>query len=379
MQQAPASLSTRVVDRDEDWYQLRADWSALFAASPYAAGPLDFTWLDAWWRVYGPHYGRRGLRVLTLWRGPRLVGGLPLYEAVSGGPVVGIRRLCFLSTGEAHDEETCPEYLGLLCAEGEEEDCTRAVWDALARLSWDHLDLPDLPETSPLLQHGPGYGDRHTLPRGACPTADLTGGFEAYLGRLSANSRQQARRLLRDGEKAGAAFALAEGARGEEFFADLVRLHQERWTAEGEPGCFAAPRFTQFHGALVREWLPAGRAVLGRLSLGGRPVAVLYGFVTRGKFDFYQSGVVQAESGPLKSPGILAHLLLMQRLIDRGVSCYDFLRGPSSYKERLATGENRLFGFQVWRRTLRSAVRRSVGHLGSSLKKGLRRLRGGAA
>lgn len=43
----------------------------------------------------------------------------------------------------------------------------------------------------------------------------------------------------------------------------------------------------------------------------------IYGFVTRSKFDFYQSGMKTIQSGPLRSPGPVAHLLLMrERLSD---------------------------------------------------------------
>src|SRR5207244_1626303 len=100
---APAlPMITHVVRTDAEWDALRAEWAALFVASPRAAPPLHFDWLRTWWRVYGPHYGRPGsLRILTIRRGPELVGVLPLYLQVTGPGLVGLRRLRFLSTGEA--------------------------------------------------------------------------------------------------------------------------------------------------------------------------------------------------------------------------------------------------------------------------------------
>jgi CelD/BcsL family acetyltransferase involved in cellulose biosynthesis len=154
-----------------------------------------------------------------------------------------------------------------------------------------------------------------------------------------------------------------------------VRLHQERWTAEGSPGVFAADRFTVFHREIVAEWLPRGRAVLARLSVGDEPVAVLYGFVTGSRFDFYQSGVRRDGPGRLRSPGHLAHLLLMQLLAERGVTAYDFLRSSSSsYKRRLATRESRLIGLRLWRPTLRATTRRSVRFAARVARRGLRSL-----
>lgn len=372
---ASHDVTARVVCEEAEWDAIRPQWQALYAASPYASTPLDFDWLRLWWRIFGPTYGTGGLRIVTAWRGTRLVGALPLYEGRNGASLLGVRRLRLLSTGEAEYEETCPDYPNILCLRGEEDACLDAVWQCVAHLGWDHLELLDLPEDSPLLDNRALPRPARTFLRGRCPVADLTGGFEAYLARLSSNSRQQARRLLREGERAGATFEIVAADVAADAFDDLVRLHQARWTAEGKPGVFAATRFTAFHREIVRLWLPRGKAVLARVSLGDEPVAVLYGFMNGSRFDFYQSGVQRGVSGRLRSPGNLAHLLLMQTLAEKGVTAYDFLHGISSYKERLATRENQLVGVQIWRPTLRAATWRSGKLAARVTKRGLQLLR----
>jgi CelD/BcsL family acetyltransferase involved in cellulose biosynthesis len=291
-----------------------------------------------------------------------------------GGPL-GVRHLRFISTGEAEIEETCPDYLNALYLPGEEAIFVDSLWHEVGLMSWDHLEFLDLPEDTPLLRTQSVPHNARRFLRGRCPIADLAGGFEAYLERLSSNSRQNARRLLREGERAGAQLEVIGIDQVVGAFDDLVRLHQERWTADGKPGVFATARFIEFHRNLVWQWLPVGRAVLARLSLASEPVAVLYGFVTGQTFDFYQSGVRLETTGPLRSPGNLAHLQLMRALTDRGVTAYDFLRGSSSYKERLATRENQLIGVQIWRPTLRTAVYHSVRIAGRIIRKGLRVVR----
>jgi CelD/BcsL family acetyltransferase involved in cellulose biosynthesis len=153
---------------------------------------------------------------------------------------------------------------------------------------------------------------------------------------------------------------LATASNTDEFMADLIRLHQERWTGDGQPGCFAAARFAEFHRRLAQQWVPSGRAVLARLSHEGNVYGVLYGFISRNKCDFYQSGIARTDAGPFDSPGTTANLLLMRALAERGITAYDFLRGSSGYKERLATYENALVSIRIRRRTLRSALYRSV-------------------
>ena len=247
-----------------------------------------------------------------------------------------------------------------------------SVWQAVGLMDWDHLEFLDLPKATPLLGNQSVPSDAQRFTRGKCPVADLTGGFEAYLQQLSPNRRQQARRLIREGERASAHFEVVGIDQVSGAFDDLVRLHQERWNTDGKPGVFGALRFVEFHRDIVSQWLPVGRAVLARLSLATEPVVVLYGFVTGQKFDFYQSGVRLEPTGPLRSPGNLAHLLLIRALADRGVTAYDFLRGESSYKEGLATRRNELIGIRIWRPSLRTAIYRLVRLAARGVRKGLR-------
>jgi CelD/BcsL family acetyltransferase involved in cellulose biosynthesis len=367
------AIDIKIVVDVTAWDALRPQWDTLFRRSLQAATPLRFEWLWNWWRVYGPSYGmnREALRIVTFWRDQTLVGVLPLYAE---GLRLGTCRFRFISTGEAEEEETCPDYLNLLCAPGEERSCLTALGDVFGKMKWDVAELLDIPEQSLLLQQQWWPGPVEVIPRGVCPIANLEGGFEAYLMRLSSNSRQIARRHLRSVIKAGAVFELAGNADSDEFFDNLIELHQLRWTAEGKPGCFASSRFTEFHRTLSREWTVSGDALLARLSLNGRSLAVLYGFITGSKFDFYQSGIRREGGGIITSPGNAAHLLLMSLLAARGVQRYDFLRGSSAYKERLATDECPLFMVRAWNRSIRGAGHRSSVRLARAAKRGIRLL-----
>ena len=370
-------VTTRIIREEGEWDAIREDWNTLYASSPYSSVPLDFVWLRGWWRVYGTLYGKAGLRVVTVRRGSKLVGAIPLYVSRGVGNSLGARHLRFISTGEQEHEETCPDYLNLLCLPGEEAVCADAIWSEVGRMDWDHLEFLDLTEDSPLLRGISLPYDARSFSRGSCPIADLTDGFEAYLKRLSSRGREQARRVLREGERAGAQLELVDVTQAPGAFDDLVRLHQERWTLDGKPGVFAAARFTEFHRNLIQEWLPTGRAVLARLSLAGVPAAVQYGFVNGRKFDAYQLGARREPGSLVHSPGILANLLLMRVLTERGVTACDFLRGSSSYKRRQATRENHLVGVQIWRPTLRAAIHRSGQLAARVFDKGQRLMRRG--
>src|SRR5205085_1502623 len=99
---------------------------------------------------------------------------------------------------------------------------------------WGEIDFVDVPADSPLCLLGKAFFPPVTVSitrRGDCPIADLAGGFNAYLRRLSSASRQQFRRLLKAADAAGVTLDLA-GSEPEvdEYFDQLVQLHQARWT-----------------------------------------------------------------------------------------------------------------------------------------------------
>ena len=356
--QGAEGLSVRVLRDGTEWDRIRTEWDALYAASPHVTPPLDFAWLRRWWHYYGPDYGGGGLRVVCVWRQDRLVGTLPVYiSSGRGGGPIRSRVLRFVSTGESTAEETCPEFLDLLCRPEDEQAVAPVAWEALRRLDWDTCEFADVAGDTALLRRWPGWLTLSVIPRGTSYVADLSGGFAAY---MAGPSSSHLRRTLRQGEKAGARFDVADEDTADEIFEDLVRLHEARWKNEGKSGVFSAPRFLAFHRDLVRDWVPKGRAILARVSFGSDVLAVQYGFVTGTRFDLYQSGVRMRECEEIRSPGILAILWQMEWLACRGVTTYDFLRGPATHKERMSTSKPPMVSLQGFRHTPRGLAARAL-------------------
>ena len=130
-------LKTRIISHEDEWDAVREQWDALVSCSSYASTFLDFAWLRNWWRVFGATYGADRLRIVTAWHGSQLVGALPLYVSISGG-LPRTRELRFVSTGEAEYEETCPDYLNLLCRPTEEAAFLESLGPVLHRIGWCH-------------------------------------------------------------------------------------------------------------------------------------------------------------------------------------------------------------------------------------------------
>jgi CelD/BcsL family acetyltransferase involved in cellulose biosynthesis len=362
---------------------LEREWNELYAESPKAVPPLSWDWVSGWWRHYGEAYGCKGagLRVICIRRGARLIGVLPLYLGRLGPQFLGLRRLGFISTGEAQFEETCPVYLDILHAANEELACHALVHRALGEaqeLSCDELHLRDVSAHSSLIRIGAslrgGGKSVQVRPGGESSSADTTGGFEEYLKRLSSTNRREARRMLRDAREAGASFELARPDQVDPFFDQLLVLHEQRWASVGDAGAFA-PRHAAFHRELLHRLVPRGEAILARLTHDGRPLAVLCGYSARETLHCYQQGVDRS-AGPLRSPGTTAWLMLMRHLEAQGVTRFDHQKVKTAFKQRFCPVAHPLVRLRIIRSTPRALTYEIADLAQRGVRKGYRLLSG---
>jgi CelD/BcsL family acetyltransferase involved in cellulose biosynthesis len=382
-----AQCTVQIVTDDAGFDQLQAEWDELFLSSPTASPPLRFDWVRTWWRIYGPVYGcgGTGLRLITIRRNGRLIGALPLYQTRSAIPLLGVRRLRFISTGAAEFEETCAEYLDLLHAPGEAGACVELLVPTLTespQLCWDELILPDMSPTSPLLELGRRMNNGRLRVQqyspGDCHIAELGGGLEQYLASLSPTTRKKARKMLRDLESPDYTFELAVTTEQINLFFDqMVELHRRRWTADGKAGSFA-PRHAQFHRELLLKLAPSGQAVMARLSYCNRPVALSCGHRVRAKFDGYQMGV-DHDIKEIHSPGAALYLGLASYLIREGVIMCDQLLGCNRFKMDYCKQKRALMTLKLVKPTLRLAAAAAVDLARRSMRKASRFLASAAA
>lgn len=166
-----------------------------------------------------------------------------------------------------------------------------------------------------------------------------------YLDRRSANTRQQVRRSDRAYQAAGG-LAIRRAESVQEalgFLATLRDLHQAAWRARGEPGAFAAPFFGRFHETLIARGWKRQEVDLWRIDSGAAVVGVLYNFRYKGRSLSYQSGFDYTVTAKQQKPGLTCHHLAIQRCIESGMTCYDFLAGDDRYKRSLSDRNTMLF------------------------------------
>ncbi|AMK17126.1 MULTISPECIES: GNAT family N-acetyltransferase [Sphingobium] len=327
--------------RLSDPADLAPRWQALEQASD-ASFFLGWTWTGSWLASYAvrpdlltvtDEAGRDiALALLGHSMQPRLLGRCAtLFLNQSGDPAV---------------DRPFVEYNGLLTARGREGDAAHAFHAALLRRAdWRALRLSGIAPGSPLLDLS--LRRATSLDRSPVYQVDLDAVRAAggdYLSLLSANTRSQIRRAIKDhGGLPG--ITTAQGAAEAESWLDEMRVLNEGRHADN---AWADPAFRRFLATLVERGRTTGEVELLRFTDAGGLVGLLVNFLYRGQAMNYQSAFAASRTAKDK-PGLLCHAAAVDYYAGRGLSLYSLLAGKDRYKQSLATREEALEWWQLER------------------------------
>ncbi|HMI84194.1 MAG TPA: GNAT family N-acetyltransferase [Polyangiaceae bacterium] len=121
----------------------------------------------------------------------------------------------------------------------------------------------------------------------------------------------------------------AQGDGMDAAWADVFRLHRARWETRGLGGALGEQRLQTFHTDAALALAPICSSV-DRVTLSGKTIAGLYGFVIEGVKYCYLQGIDPGYAS--LSPGLLLLGLVVDHSQQNGIERLDFLRGDEPYK-----------------------------------------------
>jgi CelD/BcsL family acetyltransferase involved in cellulose biosynthesis len=307
----------------------RGEWELLLDEDPAATLFQGPRFLGVWHQVLGQ---RTTPRIHTVRDGDgRLLGVIPEGHVREGSPTGPVEVRRFLGGTEVTD------YLGPVSRPEDRADVADAYVRHLAEdRDWDDAVLGGLAVDS-------GWGDAFVRAAGehgltvferdtedVCPRVDLTGGYDAYLGRLKGKLRQEmarkARKLARDAGELEVIAVPAEQVEDElEAFLELAR--------DSEPekaGFFTREVLQEWFRELTREFAADGTLRLHRLEVGGMPGAMTVSLVHGREWGVYNSAFDPALAA--LGPGMVLKGQLIELAAAEGCLVYDLLRGDEAYK-----------------------------------------------
>ncbi|QGP77876.1 GNAT family N-acetyltransferase [Sphingobium sp. CAP-1] len=316
-------------------------WQALEARSD-ASFFLRWTWVGAWLDSYAI---RPDLLAVTDGEGRDVALAL-VGHAMQPRLLGGVATLSLNQSGDPQADRPYVEYNGLLAEAGREAEATAAALAALARRrDWRALRLSGIAPDSPLL----GLPARRKTRVDMSPVyqVDLDAVRAAdgdYLSLLSANTRSQIRRAMKDhgGPLPDVATAGLDDIAA--WLDDMAALNGGRHA----DNAWDSATFRQFVATLAARGLASGAVELLRFTDAGGLVGLLLNFVQDGVAMNYQSAFADPRTAKDK-PGLLCHAAAVGHYAARGLSRYSLLAGKDRYKQSLSTCEEALEWWQIER------------------------------
>lgn len=354
-----APLTIRAVTSLEDFKGLALEWELLLNTVPGHSLFLTWEWLYYWAKHY---LGDNRLRILLAYDDhERLVGIAPCYlRRTRARGLISVRELRFLGS-----EAVCSSYLDVIVNEQHKPSLLQSLCHYLfneARGEWDILTLSEVPaESSTIDEWNELFGEAgkvgEVVNTTSCPVILLPEDLHTYRTSLGRNRRYTVQRKTKCLQTAGRVeYSRATSpADVEDAFESVVTLHQQRWSSRSGGGVFTDERARRFHRDIVGVLSERGRVSMDLLSLDGRPIAGIYGFVYQGAYYFYLPGF-DPDVIPKASPGLLLLYHRIEQAIRDGLTTVDLLQGAQPYKLEWSTDRRRLVTLRYYNRHVRAAA-----------------------
>ena len=294
-------------------------------------------WQKVWWDTFGDGRTMFGFTYSS----PDVASGngvAAIASLAKSGDIVS-----FVGSTDTFDYNDFP------IKPGHEEGFYQALLECMDEHDFRILRLDSLKEGSPTL----GYLPEMARSRGytvEIEQEDVTSGvvlpgtWDEYLGMLNKKDRHELRRKLRrmDAQTDWKWYSVSEPDQVAARLGEFITLMRQSRKDKDE---FMTPERERFFHEITQRMAELGWLQLYFLDMNGATVATSLCFDYGGSRLLYNSGY-DSEYG-YYSVGLLLNAMCLKDAIDRGLTYFDFLRGPEPYKAHLGGQQRSLYQMVV--------------------------------
>ncbi len=363
-------LNVAVITKNREFEGLRAEWDALLKNSSADNVFLTFDWMFTWWQVFESK--DKQLSIITARENEDLIAIAPLYIERKI-----FKTLKFMSAGDP----LYPDYLNIIIKPGYEEEAVKLIFNKIAELNWDYINLTDIKNDSEIKellvkQVIPFAGSVCQRPAAICHIINLP---ELYCDYFSQRSRKQklkinnsVNKLIRNSKKVQ--YHEYQTDELADAFNQLKELHIKRWAAKGNSHVFKDDCYLSFHNRYINAAIKQSIPRIFSLTIDDKVVAINYLYQYRQSLYYYQSGFDPDYA--LYRPGLLLLNNIIQQAIKERLACFDFLQGEHSYKEDWANANNVTVSIIWFKRSLKGQLAYTYSYIWPKLKINIKRIIG---
>ncbi|QDS93721.1 hypothetical protein FF011L_24940 [Roseimaritima multifibrata] len=335
------------IERENDFALLdnSDQWDAISGGIPFRQSH----WLRTWWNAFAEDLGPSAEPYLVTARdeNQNLVAVLPLYRFRHRGRSV----LSAIGQGAA-----CTDFVSVLSSlDVDRLELGRQIGIGVGELSrspadaWDRIDLDGMVEgddaigglASGLQECRATVQAISRMSVWARSTDGLT--WDEYTSQLSRTNRRKTRqRSLRVESTDDLAWKFPETeAEVVEATEMLIKIHQKRWTAVGQPGSFALPAMKRFIGDLTIELFRKNQLRMPILCRSGEPIAVELQIQAENRVLYNYSTGMDCNHEDIE-PGHIMTMSSLRYAFENGLLAMNLMRGDEPYKARMRAEPQKL-------------------------------------
>lgn len=312
--------------------EIEREWESVLQDSPVNTLFLTPQWQKVWWDTFGDGQTMCGFSY------PSSDGVAAIASLAKSGDT-----LSFMGSQDTFD------YNDFLIRSGHEEGFYQTLLERMDELDFQKMQLNSLRDSSPTLELFPemarsrGYKveiEEEDVTSGIA----LPGTWDEYLGVLNKKDRHELRRKLRrmDAQTDWKWYSVSEATQVSERLGEFISLMRLSRADKDE---FMTPERELFFHNITQRMAELGQLQLYFLDMDGATVATSLCFDYEGSRLLYNSGY-DPEYGYF-SVGLLLNAMCLKDAIDKGLTYFDFLRGPEPYKAHLGGQQRSLYQMVV--------------------------------
>ncbi len=312
--------------------EIETEWESVLQDSPADTLFLTPQWQKVWWDTFG------GGRTMCGFSYPANDGVAAIASLAKSGDTVS-----FMGSQDTFDYNDFP------IRPGHEEGFYQTLLECMDEQDFRNMRLFSLRDSSPTLEVFPEMARSrgYTV---EIEEEDVTSGialpatWDEYLGMLNKKDRHELRRKLRrmDAQTDWKWYSVTEPAQVAERLGEFISLMRQSRADKDE---FMTPEREVFFQNITQRMAELGQLQLYFLDMDGSTVATALCFDYGGSRLLYNSGY-DPEYGYF-SVGLLLNAMCLKDAIDRGLTYFDFLRGPEPYKAHLGGQQRSLYQMVV--------------------------------
>ncbi|MBC8280035.1 MAG: GNAT family N-acetyltransferase [Chloroflexi bacterium] len=312
--------------------EIESEWESVLRDSPEDTLFLTSQWQKVWWDTFGEDHTMCGFTY------PASNEVAAIASLAKSGDTVS-----FMGSEDTFD------YNDFLIRPGHEEGFYKTLLECMEEQDFRMLRLVSLRETSPTLELLPDMARKqgYTVEveeEDVTSGIGLPGTWDEYLGLLNKKDRHELRRKLRrmDAQTDWKWYSVNEPTEVKERLGEFINLMRQSRADKDE---FMTPERERFFYNITQRMSELGQLQLYFLEMDGSTVATSLCFDYGGSRLLYNSGYDPEYS--YYSVGLLLNAMCLKDAIERGLTYFDFLRGPEPYKAHLGGQQRNLYQMVV--------------------------------